>query len=48
VLLEIGRAEGLEKFPEMIADETVAVTEEDVLAHITRLNHPVLSMPPLF
>jgi len=48
VLLEIGRNEGLENLPEMIADETVAVTEEEVLAHITRMNHPALGMPPLF
>jgi acetyl-CoA synthase len=32
----------------MIADETVAQTEEEVLEYITGMNHPALSMPPLF
>jgi acetyl-CoA synthase len=32
----------------MIADETVAQTEEEVLEYITKMNHPALSMPPLF
>jgi acetyl-CoA synthase len=44
----IGRQCGLENFVEMIADETVAQTEEEVLEYITRMNHPALSMPPLF
>jgi acetyl-CoA synthase len=47
-LRKIGRGEGIENFWEMIADETVAVTEEEVLAYITKMNHPALSMPPLF
>jgi acetyl-CoA synthase len=47
-LRRIGRNEGVENFYEMIADETVAVTEEEVLAHITKTNHPALAMPPLF
>jgi acetyl-CoA synthase len=47
-LRRIGRREGIENFLEMIADETVAVTEEEVLAYITKMNHPALSMPPLF
>jgi hypothetical protein len=32
----------------MIADETVATTEEQVLEFITKVNHPALSMPALF
>ena len=44
----IGRQIGLDNFVEMIADETVAQTEEEVLEFITRMNHPALSMPPLF
>jgi hypothetical protein len=32
----------------MIADETVAKTEEEVLAHITKMNHPALTLPALF
>jgi len=47
-LRKIGRREGVENLFEMIADETVAVTEEEVLAHITKMNHPALSMPQLF
>ncbi len=47
-LIKIGRREGIENFPEMIADETVAVTEEEVLSFITKMNHPALTMPPLF
>jgi len=48
ILREIGKQEGIENFYDMIADETVAVTEEEVLEHITKMNHPALSMPPLF
>jgi acetyl-CoA synthase len=48
VLREIGQREGLDGFFEMIADETVATTEEEVLDYISAKNHPALSMPPLF
>jgi len=48
VLNKIGEEEGLDNFPEMIADETVAVTEEEVLEYITRMKHPALSLPPMF
>jgi acetyl-CoA synthase len=47
-LRRIGSREGVENFFDLIADETVAVTEEDVLAYITEKGHPALSMPPLF
>jgi len=47
-LRKIGEEEGIEDFYEMIADETVATTEEEVLEYITKMNHPALSMPPLF
>jgi acetyl-CoA synthase len=47
VLREIGEREGLDDFFEMIADETVALTEEEVLEYITKKNHPALSLPPL-
>jgi len=47
-LRDIGRQFGLDNFAEMIADETVAQTEEEVLEYITKMNHPALSMPPLF
>ena len=39
---------GIENFVDMIADETVAKTEEEVLAHITKMNHPALTLPALF
>jgi acetyl-CoA synthase len=47
VLCSIGEQEGIEDFFGMIADETVAVTEEEVLEYITKKNHPALAMPPL-
>jgi acetyl-CoA synthase len=48
ILDEIGKREGIEDFTDRIADETIAITEEEVLEYITRKNHPALSMPPLF
>ena len=48
VLREIGKREGIENFYDMIADETMAITEEEVLKFITKMNHPALTMPPLF
>ena len=48
ILQNIGEKEGIENFISMIADETVAETEEEVLAYITKMDHPALSMPPLF
>jgi len=48
MIREIGKQEGIEAFFDMIADETVAVTEEEVLEFITKKSHPALSMPPLF
>jgi acetyl-CoA synthase len=48
ILCEIGERDGIDGFVDMIADETVAVTEEEVLEYITRKNHPALTMPPLF
>jgi acetyl-CoA synthase len=48
ILEEIGRQEGINDFTDRIADETIAITEEEVLEYITRMNHPALGMPPLF
>ena len=31
-----------------IADETVAITEEEVLEYITKKEHPALAMDPMF
>ncbi len=48
ILEEIGKEEGIEDFADRIADETIAITEEEVLEYITKKNHPALSMAPLF
>ncbi|MCR4292097.1 MAG: acetyl-CoA decarbonylase/synthase complex subunit alpha/beta [Candidatus Kuenenia sp.] len=39
---------GLEDFLNKIADETVAQTEEEVLEYMQKINHPALSMDPMF
>ncbi|HNS15755.1 MAG TPA: acetyl-CoA decarbonylase/synthase complex subunit alpha/beta [Syntrophorhabdaceae bacterium] len=38
---------GIPDFPDMIADETVAKTEEEVIEYITQKGHPCLTMEPL-
>jgi acetyl-CoA synthase len=43
-----GSEMGIPDFYEKIADESVAIAEEDVLEFITQKSHPALSMPPLF
>ena len=40
--------QGIDNFLDMIADETVATTEVEVLEFISSVNHPALSMPSLF
>lgn len=40
--------EGIEGFVDMIADETVATTEEQVIEHMQRTGHPALAMDPMF
>ena len=47
-LLPEGGATRIENFCDMIADETVATTEEEVLEFISKRNHPALSMASLF
>jgi acetyl-CoA synthase len=42
-----GEEMGLPDFPDMIADETVAMTEDEVVAYCTEKNHPALSMDPI-
>ena len=39
---------GGEEFLAKIADESTATTEEEVLEFITKVNHPVLTMDPMF
>ncbi|NQT85487.1 CO dehydrogenase/CO-methylating acetyl-CoA synthase complex subunit beta, partial [bacterium] len=43
-----GREEGIEGFVDMIADETVAETEEQVMEHIQQAGHPAAAMDPMF
>ena len=40
--------EGVSDFVDKIADETVATTEEEVIAHMQKVSHPALEMPPMF
>jgi acetyl-CoA synthase len=39
---------GIPNFPEMIADETVGTTEDEILPFLTEKGHPALSLPSLF
>jgi acetyl-CoA synthase len=39
---------GLEGFVDRIADETVATTEEEVMEHLAKVEHPALAMEPMF
>jgi acetyl-CoA synthase len=38
---------GIPDFIDMIADETIGVTEEEILPFLTEKNHPALSMDPI-
>lgn len=42
-----GEELGVEDFPDMIADETTARTEEEVIAYIAEKGHPCVNMEPL-
>jgi acetyl-CoA synthase len=46
-LVKFGEENGYPDFYNMIADETVGVTEEEVLAHLQAKGHPALTMAPL-
>ena len=39
---------GIPNFPEMIADETIGITEDEILPFLTEKGHPALSLPSLF
>jgi len=43
----IAKEEGIEGFLDMIADETIATTEEEVLEHMMEVGHPALEMEPM-
>ncbi|MEK6558752.1 MAG: CO dehydrogenase/CO-methylating acetyl-CoA synthase complex subunit beta, partial [Planctomycetota bacterium] len=47
-LVETANELGLEDFINKIADETVAQTEEEVLAYMQKVNHPALTLAPMF
>jgi len=47
-LTEAAEEAGLEDFINKIADETIAQTEEEVLEHLQKVDHPVLKMDPMF
>jgi CO dehydrogenase/acetyl-CoA synthase beta subunit len=38
---------GMPDLPEKIADETIAVTNDQLVEYLTKVGHPALSMPPL-
>jgi acetyl-CoA synthase len=42
------KEDGIEGFLDMMADETIATTEEEVLEYISKTGHPVLEMDPMF
>ena len=42
-----GEGFGITNFPDMIADETVARTEEEVIEYIAKKGHPCVNMEPL-
>ncbi len=43
-----GEELGMPNFPDMIADETIGATEEEVLEFLTEKGHPCLTMESLF
>ena len=42
------KEEGIEGFVDRIADETIAATEEEVMEHLAKVEHPALTMDPMF
>jgi acetyl-CoA synthase len=38
---------GVPNLLDMIADETIGVTEDEILPFLTEKNHPALSMDPI-
>ena len=48
LLRDLGKQQGMENLVDMIADETVAATEEEVLEYLSKKYHPALSMPQMF
>jgi acetyl-CoA synthase len=46
-LLKRGEEEGMADLIDRIADETVGVTEDEILPFLTEKNHPALGMDPI-
>jgi acetyl-CoA synthase len=46
-LMKRGKELGVPNFYDMIADETVGVTEEEIMPFLQEKGHPALSMPPI-
>ncbi len=46
-LLKRGEEEGIPDLLDRIADETVGVTEDEILPFLTEKNHPALTMDPI-
>jgi acetyl-CoA synthase len=46
-LVKRAREIGMPDLVDKIADETVAVSADELAAHLERVNHPVLQLPPL-
>jgi acetyl-CoA synthase len=46
-LIARGKEMGIPNFYDMIADETVGITEEEILPYLQEKGHPALSMPPI-
>ena len=42
-----GEELGIPNFIDMIADETIGTTEEEILPFLTEKNHPAITMDPL-
>jgi acetyl-CoA synthase len=47
-LKKLSEEMGIPNFPEMIADETIGTTEDEILPFLTEKGHPALTLPPLF
>ena len=46
-LVELSEEIGIPNFYEMIADETIGVTEEEILPFLEEKGHPALTMDPI-
>ncbi len=42
-----GEAMGIKNFADMIADETIGITEDEILPWLKEKGHPAISMPPI-